>query len=196
MDSANGKFLQWTIVLFVMVATFVFKVNATDQQHSDLNDIPISGYGYDGRALEFSQAERAFLGKAEAIKHEYSQTGYRLVVVVVDGSNNRHAVHDPIFCLRGAGYETTGRQDFPIINGHGQLVSLAKGSIKQKVAYWFSNGEQRYTSFTRYLAESALNRLTLGTLGQQPKMVTVYSVGERIPNWSSLLDRFPVLMDI
>lgn len=196
MGSANGKFLQWVIVLFVIAATFAFKVNATSQQHSALDDIPVSGYGYDGRALEFSQAERVFLGNAEAIKHEYSQASYRLIVVVVDGSNNRHAVHDPIFCLRGAGYETTGQAAFPIINGHGQLVSLAKGPTKQEVAYWFTNGEQRYTSFSRYLAESALNRLTLGKLGQQPKMVTVYSVGERIPNWSSLLDRFPVLLDI
>jgi hypothetical protein len=196
MDSANGKVLQWLIVLFVVAATFAFKVNATGQSQDALSDIPISGYGFDGRVLAFSEAERTFLGGAEAIKHEYSQANFRLVVVVVDGSNNRHAVHDPMFCLRGAGFEITNQTAFPIINGHGELISLAKGAAKQKVAFWFSNGEQRYTAFSRYLFESAVNRLTLGTIGTQPRMVTVYSVGERIPNWSSVLDRFPVLMDI
>jgi len=196
MSRTNGQFLQWLIILFVVLATFAFKIHATQQQHSSLHDVPVSGYGFDGRALEFSDAELAFLGKAEAIKHEYSQADYRLVVVVVDGSNNRHAVHDPIFCLRGAGYETTSNTEFPIINGHGQLISLANGSARQKVAFWFSNGEQRYTAFSRYLAESAINRLTFGAIGSQPKMITVYSTGGRIPNWSSILDRFPVLMDI
>lgn len=196
MAKSLGNTVQWLLVLLVVTATVAFKVFEPTKESGFLADIPLSGFGFDGEKLEFTQDELNYLGGAEAIKHEYSQRGYELVVIVVDGTNNRHSVHDPVFCFRGAGFEVMQQQVFPLYNGQGRLISLGRDDERRNVAFWFSNGDARYTSFMRYLLESTAHRLTFGMLGSQPRMVTVHSVGRQIANWSTALDRFPVLMDI
>ena len=58
--------------------------------------IPTSGPDFQSQPLELTADDRAFLGEAHAVQFLISMRGGgRLVLTVIDGSRNRHAVHDP-----------------------------------------------------------------------------------------------------
>jgi hypothetical protein len=154
----------------------------------------MSGFGYAGIDLPFSTAEGTFLGDAHALKRRYVQGGTSLVVIAIDGANNRHVVHDPSFGFRDAGYELNKRRDFPLLNGNGTVLTLIKDDHAFEVAYWFSDGERRFTSYAEYLTRSALSRLSFGSWWAQPVMVTAHLEQSHGFGWEQAIDKFPVLM--
>ena len=100
-----------------------------------LND---SNVDFPGRALEISESEQQLLGGAHAEKRLYLIDGEAWVFTMIDGSGNRHAVHDPMYCFVGDGWNVFDKQDASLPRGEGRHVKLNKAEKKLEVLYWFS----------------------------------------------------------
>src|SRR5205823_6175223 len=110
------------------------------------------------RELQLEPAESAIYGKARATKRLYQVGAQRFVIIVIDGTNNRHAVHDPLYCFRGAGWSMKDEEPFPIPGGSAKLLRLTNGRDMREALHWFSDGAQRYSSSMRYWWQTTLRR--------------------------------------
>ncbi|MCP5516923.1 MAG: exosortase-associated EpsI family protein [Verrucomicrobiales bacterium] len=138
-----------------------------------LQQLPAEGIGCSSRELEVSEIEREAFGAADVVKRIYQTGTQRFVVTVVDGSRNRHAVHDPTYCFRGAGWRIAAREAAPVPGGEAAWLDLTQGNEHQAAAFWFSDGRFRHSSPLRCWMQTTLRRLTLGRSGEEPLLVLV-----------------------
>ncbi|MCP5522487.1 MAG: exosortase-associated EpsI family protein [Verrucomicrobiales bacterium] len=138
-----------------------------------LGRLPTEGVGYSSRELEMSDIEREAFGAADVVKRLYASGAGQFVVTVVDGSRNRHAVHDPTYCFRGAGWRIAARQAAPLPGGEAAWLSLTQGDEHQEAAFWFTDGRVRHASALRCWTQTTLRRLTFGRSGEEPLLVLV-----------------------
>ena len=73
-----------------------------------LRVLPKAGLGFASRDLPLNETEVQVYRQAEAVKRFYQARGQRFILTVVDGSRNRHAVHDPLYRFRGDGWQVGG----------------------------------------------------------------------------------------
>jgi hypothetical protein len=138
-----------------------------------LAGIPLSGSGFRGWDVPLTATEQTVLGRVDLVNRRYWWGHRRLFVSVVDGSNDRHAVHDPRYCFQGAGWRLVAQRSLALPGGDGTLLRLGRGADQFQVLYWFSEGDRRYSSFPRYWWRATLRRLTLGRHGAEPLLVVV-----------------------
>lgn len=168
-------------------------VPLTDAQ-ARLTALPAKGIGYVSLESPVSDAERVIFGGAHVIKRSYRIGADHLSVIIIDGTRNRHAVHDPMLCVRGGGWTIAAREPFPLPGGGGELVRITKGEQVNEVLYWFSDGIDRHASPTTYWLQATLRRLTFGASGEEPVLVLLQSESGRAIDWRPLLaDRFMAL---
>jgi hypothetical protein len=160
-----------------------------------LRCLPAAGPGFASRDLALAPDEAAVFGQARALKRIYQVRGERFVLTVIDGSRNRHAIHDPLYCFRGAGWQVTKNDTVPIIGGHAQAVTLSKDGEPRNALFWLSDGETRYTSPFQYWWQTTLRRLTFGQSGAAPVLVMLQPAGAQALEWATLLDRFPAVFN-
>lgn len=158
--------------------------------------LPQNGLSYSGQDLQIPDAMRALFGKAEVIKRGYQVGEQRFIVWIIDGSHNRHAVHDPLYCIRGDGWTVISQNDFPVDGGTAQLIRAEKKGRETESLVWFSNGSERHGSALRYWWQTTLRRLTLGHAGEEPILVTVQPAGGAPVNWRELTEKFPALFEL
>ena len=157
---------------------------------SRLKCFPVSGMGFESQSLPLTPAERATFGGTDMTKRLYRFGHEQFIVLVIDGSRDRHAVHDPLYCFRGAGWRVLVRETLHVTGGEAQLVRLSKKGAQTEALYWFSDGSHRYISPLRYWWQTTLRRLTLGYSGGEPVLVIIQPVDTDIVNWSNLVKNF------
>lgn len=158
-----------------------------------LNSLPLSGPGFIGHNIAFNTAEVAFIGPAHALKRSYNLSGIPTTIILIDGTLNRHAVHDPSYCYKGMGYTILKEEALPINGGHGRLLKLEKAGEHRTVAFWFTDGHTHHASLPLYILQTALHRLTFGLMGEPPLLVMVEPASSTPLNWSTYLQKFPAL---
>jgi len=191
---AGGIWL-WVAFGSLAFASVLYGVFPKPDASARLAGISYKDIGYTGVELPFSQEEKEFLGPAQATKRRYRHGDTTLVMIVIDGTENRHVVHDPSFCYRGAGLSVMKQESFPLLNGEGVILTVGKGDQSAEIAYWFSDGEHRFSGFTEYIVRSALSRLSFGKIWQQPLMVTLQVETAPQFDWAAGVDKFPFLLD-
>ncbi|HPW67959.1 MAG TPA: exosortase-associated EpsI family protein [Deltaproteobacteria bacterium] len=130
------------------------------------------------------------------MKRYYGFGADELVLIAIDGAGNRHAVHDPMYCFRGAGWRIWNKTVAPVEGGEALLLQLEKYGRIRETAYWFSNGRQRHISVMRYWFQATLRRITLGRSDKEPVLIMLQSVEDHPLNLGEVLDQFGVLFDI
>ena len=162
-----------------------------------MNQLPKSGLGYIGLDLPMVPSEDSVYKRAHVLKRGYQYGLYnRFVLIVVDGSQNRHAVHDPLYCFRGAGWDIVINQTIPIEGGEARFLRLLKNGKERETLYWFSDGQTRHVSVGRYWFQTTLRRLTLGFSGQEPVMVILQPFGENPFYWQKIITQFGPLTEL
>jgi hypothetical protein len=152
--------------------------------HDRLAALPGSSPDFQARPLELSAEDRAFLGKAESAQFLIAMRGGgRLVLSVIDGTGNRHAVHDPAYCFSGAGWKIQSKTLVKLSSGDATRVSLAKGDEKSEALWFFDNGTKQFTSPMDYWLATSLRRITLGHSGDEPVLVTLRSLPGESVDW-------------
>lgn len=158
--------------------------NAEDR----LAQLRASGPNFSSEDLALTPTEQAVLAKAKVVHRRYEFDGRTVFVTVIDGTENRHAVHDPGYCFRGAGWEAIGQKTLSIPGGHAVCFSVRRKSELMDAVYWFSDGRQRHTSFPRYWWQTTLRRITLGRSGPEPVLVVLQS-DDRDRDWPTLVPK-------
>ncbi|HOS96400.1 MAG TPA: exosortase-associated EpsI family protein [Deltaproteobacteria bacterium] len=166
------------------------------EEMSRVRAIPMYGLGFTGSDLPLNESELSLYKKAEVVKRCYRVGRNRFMLIAIDGARNRHAVHDPQYCFRGAGWTVQGRERFPIEGGEAVLLHLEKGDARQDVAYWFSDGRRRHGSVVRYWLQATLRRMTLGRSGREPILVMIQSMDDEPINVMQIVDQFGALFEI
>jgi len=155
-----------------------------------LASIPLDAPGLKGRDLPLTDLERRWLAGASGIKRLYSWEGRSYILAITDGTRNRHAVHDPTYCFRGAGWRVVSRHATRSPRGWIQIVSLSRGDERTEVAFWFDDGVNAFCSPIEFWLRSTSRRLTRGATGPEPLICLLLPVANHSsPDWLDVADR-------
>lgn len=188
--------LLWLALALAVALSLLWEFVPLPDASARLNALPLRGFGYAGRDVPLTEVETSIYGPARTLKRLYQIGSQRVLVVLIDGSRNRHAVHDPTFCFRGAGWTIAAAGDTPIPGGVGKLVRLAKGAESAQAMYWWSDGQHRYTSTLRYWWQTTWRRLTFGRSSGEPVLFVVQPVAGETVRWETLVQQWPILFEL
>jgi hypothetical protein len=194
MRTGNQIFL-WIAFFSVLVFSAIVELFPLPDAGTRLDTLPGSGTLFSSRDLPLTTGEISIFGQARTVKRFYQFGKQRFILVVIDGSMNRHAVHDPLYCLSGSGWQIKAREGVDIEGGRADLLQLSKKDLQREALYWFSDGSSRHASVIRYWLQTTLRRLTFGRSGPEPVLVILQSIGNDRPGWRTLIDQCGLLFD-
>ncbi len=84
------------------------------------------------QALTHTPTEVDILGNALAIKNVYQIDDQQFLVIVLDGTTNRQAIHDPTHCFYSGGWTIDQTKSFPTAHGEGSNSRFINSIEKQK----------------------------------------------------------------
>lgn len=178
------RILLWTAIGLTAVVTLIWPLLPTPPATDRLAAIPSSGPDFQSQPLELSAADLAFLGKARTLQRIISMRGGgQLVLTVIDGTENRHAVHDPLYCLSGAGWKRIQTELVKVNSGEATHVSLTKDGMTAEVIWFFDDGNKQFTSPLEYWFRTSCRRATLGRSGPEPLLVSLRGISNEPVNW-------------
>ncbi len=150
-----------------------------------LHAVPSHGPDFRTRQVDISPADRRLLGEAEATQYLVTtKSGSRLLLTLIDGTNNRHAVHDPTYCFVGNGWEIKRRETVTTPLGQAAWISLQNHQRQSDVMWFFDNGKKQFESPVEYWFQSALRRLSLGKSGDEAILVSLRSLPNEPVDWT------------
>jgi hypothetical protein len=149
--------------------------------------VPLAQGSYVGEEVPLTEAEKRVFANVDVVHRRYEIAGAReLYVTLIDGSKDRHAVHDPRYCFQGAGWRVLDEQRRPINGGEAHWIRAANEEGRAEAAFWFADGDRRYASLPRYLMNSVLRRMTFGKVGGKPVLVVVQALDGSEIDWSGV----------
>ncbi|MHB8522062.1 MAG: exosortase-associated EpsI family protein [Limisphaerales bacterium] len=146
------------------------------------------GGQFAGADVPLTEREQVALGRVRVLHRRYEFKGRGFLLTVIDGTRNRHAVHDPRYCFQGAGWRIAAEKQLSIPGGVATWLRLTQGKRVAEALFWFSDGASRYSSVPRYWWEATWRRATLGRCGGEPVMVVLQAYGDDPPDWGMLVD--------
>ena len=177
------KFL-WGALILTLIVTLIWPMIPIPSAANRLASIPLSGPDFKARPLELTPGDRAFLGQAQGVQFLVEMRGGgSLVLTIIDGSNNRHAVHDPGYCFAGAGWKTLTQQAVKVPSGDATWVVLSKDNKKSEALWFFDDGQHQFTSPIEYWLKTSARRATLGRSGAEPVLVSLRSLPDTPVRW-------------
>jgi hypothetical protein len=176
--------ILWCALLLTAIVTLVWPLFPVPSAATRLASIPSSSPDFQSSPLELSAADRAFLGEAEAVQSLIAMRGGgRLVLTVIDGTRNRHAVHDPSYCFSGGGWQIRAKRAVKVPSGEATWVCLAKDTKRTEALWFFDDGQHQFNSPFAYWLKTSTRRATLGRSGAEPVLVTLRSLPDEAVNW-------------
>jgi hypothetical protein len=192
----RSPLLLWLAIVVALGLAGLWQFFPLADAHDRLDALPVKGLFFDSRPMPLNPAEHEIYGSARVLKRLVRMRGQAFTLTVIDGTRNRHAIHDPLYCFRGAGWEVSAATDVNLPHGTARAVSLRQSGKQGEAVYWFSNGRQAFASATRFWTETTLRRLTLGRSSDEPVLVILTSVDDRSPDWGGILAIWPALMQL
>ena len=188
--------LLWLAFAILVPLGMIWEIYPLSDASSRLAEFSRNSTGVEFLDMPLSAGEQAIFSGATVVKRLAVVGNNRAVVTVIDGTHDRHAVHDPVFCFRGAGWEVTGQETVPLGKGFARLVHLRQDKDIAESLYWFSDGNEQFDRPLLYWWKTALRRLTFGGSGMEPVLVVLTSTGGTLPNWPELLKAWPGLQKL
>lgn len=160
-----------------------------------LQTLSRAGLGFASVDVPLSRVEAGIYRGATVVKRLYRMRPDSAVIVVIDGSRNRHAVHDPAYCFRGGGWRVRAKHTLPLPGGVAVRVELERGRERTEAVYWFTDGVSRHTSALRYWWQASLRRLTFGQCGAEPVLVVIQPASSQTGSvdWDRMFASIPEL---
>lgn len=186
----------WAALGLAVVLALVWQLAPVTDASNRLAALPANGLGVSSRDLALSEVEQTVFSRARTLKRLYKVGGQMFILQVIDASRDRHAIHDPLYCFRGAGWEVASTRELAVPGGSAQLLSLRRKADSAEAVYWISDGKVRHASAVRYRWQTALRRLTFGNSGAEPVLIILQPFNGAAPSWSGVFERFPALFDL
>jgi len=183
-------------LLFAVVLALAWDLVPLPDAQSRLAGLAPAGLGFTSREVPLNETEKSIFGSAQVVKRIYRAGRENFVVVIIDGTRNRHAVHDPTYCFRGAGWSIAGERSLTLPGGAGKVLSLRKGNETREAVFWFSDGRERHAQVARCWWQTALRRLTFGASGPAPVLVLVQPLENDRTAWENLPITLPQLFEL
>lgn len=185
--------LMWGAIVMAVMAGAAWQFYPLEDASHRLDALPLRGIMFASEDVPVSEVEQSIFAGARVVKRYAQVRGQKVVLTIIDGTGNRHAVHDPLFCFRGAGWEVIDAVDFPVEWGEARRVALSRKGEPAEALYWFSDGERAFGSAVEYWGRTTWRRLTLGASGSEPVLVMLTPIDERPIDWNALLNAWPEL---
>ena len=195
MTSRAQKNLLAGLVLAGLLAMAWDSVTLPDAQDR-VSRLATAGLGFTSRELPLNETEKSIYGAAQVTKRIYRAGHENFEVIIIDGARNRHAVHDPAYCFRGAGWDITGDRPLNLPGGAGKILTLQKNGETRQAVFWFSDGLERHAQVSRCWWWVALRKLTFGSSGPAPVLVLVQPLNGGETDWELLPVQLPGLFEL
>lgn len=176
---SQGPLLAGVVGLVILASLWRFA--PLEGAEARLVNLPIQGPGFRSWSVPLKEEERQRLGAGIAVRRLYQFEGRELLVSMVDGALNRHAIHDPMYCFAGSGHRVLRDTRLVIQGGTARSLRIGDGKTESSILYWFSDGAKRHASIARYWRDTMLRRVTFGASGPEPLLIVVQSDGPDEP---------------
>ena len=188
---------QVSALFLLATVTLLARLEPPADAANRLEKVPLNGLSFRGEELELTDAECQVLGGARALKRIYETDGRRFLVLIIDGTGNGHAVHDPIYCQRGKGFVVVSDEEVSTPRGKLRSYELRREEERLRLAFWYADGESSHASFLKFKWQSAMVRATRGWSGRMPLLVAIQPLGDaRDADWLTALETLPDLVGI
>lgn len=188
--------LLWVFLAAGLLFGLVWEFHPLSDASERLRRLPCTAPGIESHDIALAPAEQINFSKTTVVRRVAMVRGDCVILTVVDGTRNRHAIHDPSFCFRGAGWEISSRNRIPMKNGEALQVHLHKGEGTAEALDRFSDGASQFSSPLLFWWKTALRRLSLGKSGPEPVLVILASAGASLPDWQEVLRAWPDLQSL
>jgi hypothetical protein len=188
--------LLWVALSLALAMGIAIDLYPMPEEGSRVHRIPSRGLGYTSFNIPLRGEEISFYRKAMVVKRCYLMGSRRFLLIAIDGAGNRHAVHDPMYCFRGAGWRIRGAEPIPIEGGSAVLLHLKSSSSSRDVAYWFSDSQTRHASVVRYWLQATMKRISMGRSGREPILIMLQSIDGNPINLVEIMNQFGPLFEV
>ena len=180
----SKRSVLWSICGLAALVALVWPALPVATGPDRLAGLPVSGPGFQSKEIRLTDSDREFLGGARGVQHLVQlHDGGRLMVTVIDGSGNRHAVHDPTYCLAGGGWKIVRKEVSVLQSGEATFMVMEKDGKTMEAMWFFDDGKRQFTSPLGYLLRTGARRVTLGRSGAEPLLVTVRTLPGESADW-------------
>jgi hypothetical protein len=180
------------LVCFIVAIELYQLPDASDR----VRNLPAKAFGVSSRDIPFTETEISVLGKACSLRREYQCGNQRVMVTILDGNENRHAVHDPLYCIHGAGWLVEESRDMQIPGGDARQLIVHRNGSQSEILYWFSTPGNKHTSLMRYRWQTVLRRITFGRAGKEPVLVLLQPATTKKVDWQKFFSDFTYLSNL
>lgn len=192
----KSKKSLWIALAFAIILGAIWQFYPLKNAQERLEKLPLEGADFKGKNIPLTSFEAQFFHGVGVIKRLYRIGDDNIFLTVLDGTYNRHVVHDPYYCFRGSGWDILGEKQVSIPGGSASLVQIQKGDMEKEALFWFSDGTDHFSSPFTYWKLTTLRRLTLGHSGAEPVLIMVQPAYEATMDWKKLPEQFPQLYQL
>jgi exosortase len=190
-DGALSRIALWGLLIACVSLGSLWRMFPLPDAQARLRQLPAVTNGQANRDVALTESELRWLGDAQAVKRVYRLGSREFLVTAIDGTHNRRAVHDPMFC-----WTITQSTEQPLLDGTGTILRVIKDGLEKDVLFWFSDGTSKHASPTRYWLQASWRRATLGRFGVEPLLLIVEPMDDAPVNWFRVLDGMPWLLEL
>lgn len=194
--SDKAKVALWIALILAVILGLVWQFFPLSDASDRLDELPRYGAAFVGNDVPLTPFEQGVFAGVNVVKRVYTIAKKPYFVTVIDGTHNRHVVHDPYYCFHGGGWQVISDEPYPIPGGEARLVVLKKGDELQQALYWFTDGKKRSGSALFYWWQATLRRLSFGQLGEEPVLVVIQPMDKETLSWDKVRELFPALFQL
>lgn len=190
MEMKHSQKFLWLFLAAACLLGLVWQFYPLEDASKRIASLPLNGRGYIGKDVPLSNWEKEFFKNVNVVKRLYQVNSQSFFITALDGTKNRHVVHDPTFCFKGGGWEIIDEKRFTLPSGEAALITLKKGKETQEALYWFTDAKVQYASSLYFWWQTILRRLSLGKAGEEPMLVVVQPVTSETVDWKQFFSTF------
>ena len=194
--SLNKKILLWIGLIITITLGALWQFYPLPDAQDRLDTLPLQGETFQGKDSPLTDFEKHAFKEVNLIKRIYQAGSQKCFLTVLDGTHNRHIVHDPFYCFRGSGWKLLSKKQIPIDKGHATLLKMRRGIQRREALVWFSDGQKQHASAMTYFVQTTLRRLTLGYSGEEPLLIVIQPLNTQTLNWKALINDIPDLQKL
>lgn len=194
--SRKKEYILWILLIGALLLGSLWQFYPLPTAEQRLDKLPMQGANFQGIVVPLIGAEEEIFKEVNVVKRIYDVEGQNIFIYMLDGTHDRHPIHDPTYCFRGAGWTIDSSTPFPLQKGEGMLYTISKGEQKKEALLWFTDGSHFYYSPWIYWWETTLRRLSLGASGEEPVLIVIQPLDTSKVNWEKLMQQFPELESI
>lgn len=195
MKSHSRNYL-WIFLACAVLVGMLWQFYPLPDALKRMNALPLWGEGYIGKDVPLTPFEQSFFKDVNVIKRIYNVKGQDFFITALDGTHNRHIVHDPYYCFKGTGWTILSERPLHLPHGEATILEISKGEEKKEALFWFSDGKAPYSSAIKYWWQATLRRMTLGLSGQEPILVIVQPLHNKPVDWDKFQQQFQALFKL